>query len=214
MPSKDSFSRKNRHVWTPDELEVVRAEYEGTDASAERIAAKVGVTFFAVKGQVQRLGLSKPSGRPWTREEEDRVMADVERLGVYKAARRNNRTHHSVRHRMNKRGMSTRDHSGWFNQREVCDLLGVNHAWVTRRIESGVLKGEVHYPARRPSGVGVWRITEKSLRSFIRRYPEELNGRNVDMLLLVDILVGIELPPEMGESEGKGPAAPGADGEW
>ena len=37
----------------------------------------------------------------------------------------------------------------------------------------------------------MWHIAEKDLRAYIRRYPEELNGRNVDLIAIVEILAGI-----------------------
>jgi len=34
-------------------------------------------------------------------------------------------------------------------------------------------------------------IEEKALRDFLRRYPEELNARNVDLIMVVDILATV-----------------------
>lgn len=39
--------------------------------------------------------------------------------------------------------------------------------------------------------VHAWHIEEKTIRDFLRRYPEELNARNVDMIMVVDILAGV-----------------------
>ena len=46
---------------------------------------------------------------------------------------------------------------------------------------------------------------EKNLRQFIRRYPHELNGRNVDLVHLFNILTGLE--PIKGGKKASTPAA-------
>jgi len=45
-----------KHHWIDEELEFVRRDYKGTNKSAEEIALNLGVTKWAVKGQVQKLG--------------------------------------------------------------------------------------------------------------------------------------------------------------
>jgi len=51
---------RSNHNWTPEELEVVRRDYKGTNASSRAIAAELGVTEFAVKGQAAKMGLMQP----------------------------------------------------------------------------------------------------------------------------------------------------------
>ena len=45
-----------------------------------------------------------------------------------------------------------------------------------------------------PPERGKRHIKRNALRRFIRTYPEELLGRNVDMVQLVEILAGILVP--------------------
>jgi len=95
---------------------------------------------------------------------------------------------------MSKRlGCSRRVRDGWFTKREVCEILGVDHKWVQRRIDSGVIKATYHFPDRRPAKIGYscWHIEENDLRQFIRKYPQELTSRNVDLIMIVDILAGL-----------------------
>ena len=94
---------------------------------------------------------------------------------------------------MSKRlGVSRRIRNGWFTKAEVCKILGMDHKWVQRRIDSGALVASYHYE-HRPThkGGSAWHIEEKTIRDFLRRYPEELNARNVDMIMVVDILAGV-----------------------
>ena len=54
----------------------------------------------------------------------------------------------------------------------------------------------------------MWRIEQKNLTAVhTARHPHELNGRNVDLVHLVDILVGLEPL----KAEGKAPATAAGD---
>lgn len=79
----------------------------------------------------------------------------------------------------------------WYTKKEVCEILGVGHKRVQSWIDDGQLKASWHHE-RKPSkhGLGAWHIEARDLKAFIRRYPEEI-GRNVDMIQIVEILVGL-----------------------
>ena len=63
---------RTNHRWTQEEREVVRREYRQTHKSRRELAAKLGVTEYAVAGQVSRMGLGKRTDRrPWTPEEDE-----------------------------------------------------------------------------------------------------------------------------------------------
>lgn len=189
----------NKHRWTEEEREIVRRDYDGTNASAARIAQQLGVTFYGVKGQVQRLGVAKRSmrngyRRPWD-EEQDAQLADlINRYSVTTVARRLRRTPASVVVRAKRLGLSRRYRDGWYTKREVCEILGMDHKWVQARIDAGHLKASWHHGNKPQRNVlAAWHINEKDLRKFIRRYPHDLNGRNVDLVQIVEILAGLEI---------------------
>ena len=46
-----------QHRWTDEEKEIVRRDYAHSRQSAKEIGARLGVTEFAVKGQVSMMGL-------------------------------------------------------------------------------------------------------------------------------------------------------------
>ena len=86
--------------------------------------------------------------------------------------------------------------------------MGVDHKWLQVRIDSGALMATHHDGTRPgPTGLRKWHIKQADLRSFVRRYPEELNGRNVDLILLVELLVGIQPPGSNGAQADEGSAA-------
>jgi len=94
---------------------------------------------------------------------------------------------------MSKRiNVSRRYRTGWFTKGEVCAILGHDHRWVQTRIDSGALKASYHY-GRRPTkeGMSAWHIEESDLVKFIRQYPEELVGCNIDIITIVELIAGI-----------------------
>jgi len=109
------------------------------------------------------------------------------------------RSLNSVVVRMKRLHLSRRVRDGWYTKREVCEILGMDHKWVQRRIDSGALKAEPHDPESplpKKNGGSCWHITEKDLAKFIVHHPQELNGRNVDLIIVVDLLVRPKIPLE------------------
>jgi len=186
------------HKWTDDDREIVRRDYKGTHASAREIGQRLGVSEFAVRGQVYAMGLAKITDRKsWNPEQDDQLRELLPRYAARTVAIMMHRSLNSVVLRAKRIGLHRRTHDGWFTKKEVSEILGMGHHWVQRRIDSGILKATYHH-GHRPSqyGFAMWHITAEDLRAFIRRYPDELNGRNVDMVQIVDILVGIKVPPQ------------------
>lgn len=101
------------------------------------------------------------------------------------------RSVNAVAGRIQRLGLRHRYRDGWYTKTEVCEILGVDQHWVQRRIDAGVLRATYHN-GERPGkgGMRMWHIAEKELRGFVIQYPQELNGRNVDIVQLVDVLVG------------------------
>jgi len=64
-----------KHHWTDEEREIVRRDYRGTNASAEAIAHRLGrgITKWAVKGQVQMMGIAKVHRNGWSPKEDERL---------------------------------------------------------------------------------------------------------------------------------------------
>ena len=190
--------RKN-HVWAEEEQQIVRRDYSNTKESCREIAERLSkpgdiVTPLGVKQQVSIMGLAKRSdyARPWTPKEDEKLIELIGKHCPRRVARMMHRSINSVVVRSKRLRCSRRARNGWYCKREVCEILGMDHKWVQRRIDSGALKATYHYD-HRPSQLGgsSWHIEEKDLRDFIRRYPQELNGRNMDIIAVVDILVGV-----------------------
>ena len=153
----------------------------------------MGVSENAVAGQISNMGIAKRDDRrPWAPAEKERLAELIHQYCPRRIAKLMHRSLNSVVVMSKRLHASRRVRDGWFTKREVCEILGHDHKWVQRRIDNGALKASYHYGHRpRKLGHSAWHITESSLRDFIRRYPEELTGTNVDLIMIVDIVAGV-----------------------
>ena len=182
-----------RHKWTDEERLIVRRDYRGTNASAQQIAQRLGVSFYGVKGLIQKMGISfRPDMRRWTGKEEELLAELITRYPPHLVAKRLKRGVTSVIVKSKKLGLSRRARDDWYTKNEVAGILGVAHHWVQKRIENGALRATWHNGVKpQKNGGARWHIAQEDLHNFIRRYPHELSGRNVDMVQVVEILAGI-----------------------
>lgn len=184
----------SNHKWIEDELNIIRRDYRHTHESLLAIANHLNVSIYAVKGQISLMGLGRSADRRhWTEKEEKKLRQLIPRMCSLTIARKMHRSVNSVVVKSKRLGMSRRCHEGWYTEREVCEILGHEHRWIQRRIESGALRASSHYETpTTKEGFSAWHIEEEDLRDFIRTYPEELNGCNLDIIMIVDILAGIK----------------------
>jgi hypothetical protein len=179
--------------WTEQDRDTVRSDYKGTDASAREIAQRLGRTMVAVKCQVKLLGIGRRTDRHrWDPQQDEQLRRLLPRYAALTVARRLGRSVNSVVVHSKRLGIHRRIHDGWYTENDVCEILGVNHHWIRRRIDSGALRATYHN-GRRPTnhGSAMWQITARALRAYIRRYPDELTGRNVDIIQIVELLAGL-----------------------
>ena len=186
---------RKMHQWTDEERDYVRLNYRHTHESSRRIGRRLGVSEFAVRGQVAKLGLTRIKTRFWSPGEESRLEKLALTHNVNTISNLMKRSTTSIVLQMRRMGLSRRDRLGWYTKREACEMLGVDHKWIQARIDSGQLPASYHN-GRRPSqnGSALWHIEQADLREFVRRYPQEFQGRNVDMIGLVDLLAGMIAP--------------------
>lgn len=205
-----------KHRWTEEERDIIRREYAQTHESKRRIAAKLSlmtgerITANGVAGQIQRMGIAKStSRRPWTPEEDETLRELIHRFATITIAKRMKRSLNAVEVRAKRLGIKRRYRDGWYTKREVAEILGVDHKKVRAWMDAGKIKASYHHGHKpQKNGSGAWHFAEKDLASFIRCYPDELNGRNVDLIAIVDILTGGLMPPPLSGRD----AAGGIDG--
>lgn len=190
--------RKN-HKWTDEERAIIRRDYKHSRASCQLLAEHLShmtgdrITALAVRGQVNSMGIAKSDDRhPWSPAEDAKLRELIPLFCPRAVARKMHRSTNSVVVRSKRLTISRRCRNGWFTKREVMEILGHDHKWIQRRIDSGALKATYHYEHRpTQKGGSAWHITEADLKKFIKTYPEELVGCNIDIITIVDILSGV-----------------------
>src|SRR5579862_1655814 len=150
---------------------VERSRSIGINAAASEIQRLTGFPRDAVLRQGHKLGIAKPgvhSTRPWTAAELRFLVESVQHLPVNAIARELHRTEKAIWRKVGELGLSAKCVEGF----TITEVLTKLHVWHTRLklwIEQGRIKvGRNH------------RITERSLRSFLREHQNELNWELFD----------------------------------
>lgn len=184
------------HSWTEEDDGLLRREYRYTIQSLDDLALRIGgVTKDSVRQRLTRLGLLKLTVLKWTPKEEEFLRENYTKLSPIVISRKLHRSVNSVVGKAHRLSVTNRVRDGWFTLEDVAKILGVDQGWIKRRMQNGLkFEMQAHYPNRPPEqgSRSPWHISEKALKNFIRRYPEELTGHNVDFVVLVDILAGIK----------------------
>ena len=199
-----------RHVWTEEETDALRREYRPGGKTQEELAAQMGVTKNQLGKQLSRMGLQRNRRQPAWSDEENRTLLElIERKPVDQVARTMRRTKAAVIGQLKKLRVSRRNRNGWYTLRETAEILGMEIRLVKKYMEEGSLRATCHHGKMlEPEGYQMWHIEEKDLRRFIRRHPQDLQGRNADMIQLVQILGGIEIPENLEQQGRREPARP------
>lgn len=179
------------HKWAEGEEDILRRGWDNTKVTGCRLAATIGVTYGAARLRASKMGLFKRTDyrkRAWTPGEDGQLEEMVHRLALTTIARKLHRSTIAVCVRAKRLGLIRRVRDGWYTQREVCEILGMGHKWVQRRIDSGDLKATYHN-GRKPkrTGMAMWHIEDDDLRDYICSHAHELNGRNVDLVTIIGL---------------------------
>ncbi len=183
------------HRWTEDERDFVRLNYKQDNESKRYIANRLGVSYHAVSGQVAKMGLAKRSGRKsWDEKQDDQLQELIFKHSASRVAVIMNRSENSIVVRSKRLGLHRRFRDGWYTKTEACEILGVDHKRVQSWIDCGALYAEYHNGHKpQKNGMSMWHIPEKSIYNFLRKCPQELNGRNCDIIQIVEILAGLSI---------------------
>lgn len=187
---------RKTHNWTDEERGLIRRYYSHTRKSRQFIAQMLGVTEYGVAGQISIMGLGKSDDRhPWTKKEEKLLQEIAHHYCPRRIARIMHRSINSVVLKMKRLHIRRRARDGWYTKREVCEILGHDHKWVQARIDREVLVASYHYETRpQKNGPCSWHIEEEDLIDFIKKFPQEMVGCNIDIITIVELLSGIGEP--------------------
>lgn len=200
MPGREILSaagvkggQATKHMWTEEERAIVRRDYKGTIASAQKIADDLGVTKYAVKGQAAKLGIMRQKSPPWTPGELERLEKLIHRHSAPQVAKKLHRSPNAVKIKATRLKLDLRLRFDWYTKRDVCEIVGEDHHKVQKWIDSGELKATWHN-GRQPSrkGMAMWHIEATDLKEFIIKHSGEMLGRNVDIQQIVWLLTKID----------------------
>lgn len=184
--------RAKPRPWTDEELSIIRRHWDNTHAGAEKIAKWIKRSYSQVQHQAYAMGLYKRTDRrrrEWTEEEDARLRDLLQRYSVATIANKLDCSVSAVVNRVKRLGLSRRSREGWFTKSEVMEIIGEDHRWVQKRIDSGALKASWHH-GKEPSGPGlsIWHIAEADLAAWLIGHADEINGRNVDLPTIVRLV--------------------------
>jgi len=181
-----------KHKWSEEDRSIVRRDYEGTNASARRIADRLGVTFNAVKAQVQIAGIAMQKSPPWTEKELERLRELIHKHSVTQVAKMLHRSTNAVYVKATRLKLGLRTRDDWFTKREVSEICGVDHKKVQVWIDRGDLIATYHNDKRpQKNGMSMWHIALKDLRNFLINNAGNLLGRNTDIQQIIWIISGV-----------------------
>ena len=182
--------------WQDEDRDIIRRGYRHNRESVERLMVQFGVSRQSILGQVAYMGLARKDLRkPWSDEEKERLRELIPTYCPRRVALKMHRSINSVVVMSKRLKVYRRHRNGWYTKREVMEICGVDHRVVQSWMDNGSLPASPHYDDSKPGqkGGSAWHINEGDLAHFIRKYPEELHGRNMDIIQIVEILVGLEM---------------------
>ena len=183
-----------RH-WTQEELDILRGDYHQDRQSLAAVARRLAIPVSTVSRQLAAMGLSRNNDRRrWTPEEDQQLLDLVERRPLITIASAMGRSIASVAARAKYINASRKHRDRWYTLQETAAITGMNQRALLTRIGDGALRATRHnFPQDHghQQSHGSWHIEERDLRRFIRQQPQDLSGRRVDAVQLVQVLAGL-----------------------
>lgn len=183
------------YLWTDAEREILRTVYNGTvesiTAIQSRIYEKTGVMrgVSAIRKKLVALNIgnqakASSSRRKWTEKEIQILEDSIGKLTLEEIVIKLGRTSYSIIHKAHDMNISFKTRLDWYTLKDTCYLFGVTDTRVRKWIQAGQLKAD------RMDTTGIYHIKRKDIRNFIINHYYELNGRNLDLMNFIDILIG------------------------
>ena len=188
------------HSYTEEQLALIRRYYNSGEMSHKKLAATIGTTGSALKWKAGCLGLTRSnvqhSFRRFTPAEDEILMEMAGQYNISSIAVKVKHTPQAVQDRLRYLRISynTTNRDGWYTLSDAAQIFGMSTQTVRKLIDSGEIKARTFYNDKPKTMYGeVWQISKESLRAYVRKHPHQLNGRKVDMINLVEILVGVTI---------------------
>lgn len=181
---QDLHASKGKVVWTPEKKEILISRYCHNKNLDEKLAAELGVTYRALQKQGIYLGLSsKRELRLWTTSENNFLENNYLSMPMPLIAVKLNRSYQSVASRCKTLKMlkTIMERGDIYTVHDATYILGLSRFNLLTYARSGALKGT--------KGAGdIWYFKRTDLKTFCKKYTRELEGHNVNLPLLFDLM--------------------------
>ncbi len=178
-----------RHtVWSDEDIKLLRAHYGLGRAGARRavkdlLARHADWKPRSVWYKAAQLGLLTQSEtpRPWTRDEEGKLLWDAEMKQARSIARKLKRSEAAVRQKLSSNGVKSKVRIPKdYSLHRISKLLGVSDSIVRVWFQKGLF-GEPNGQGKRKAGArsGV-RISSEAVEAFSEEHPEKINADECD----------------------------------
>lgn len=170
---KSRAPANKKFFWTPELDERLRRLYRAAHNRKQLIAGLdhfrrfSGFPRSAITAHAAELSLSRPTGRPWTDSEIERLRDAVGSRSEAAIARSLGRSYYAVKGRLARLRLSGRCWEGYTRQ-DLEYLLGVGH----KRIQTWISRNWIQ--------LRDGRVPEHSVAQFLQRHPEEYQLARVD----------------------------------
>lgn len=183
-----------RHtVWNDEDIELLRAQYAQGRAGARRAAKELLARHpdwkpRSVWYKAAQLGLLTQSEtpRPWTRDEEGKLLWDAEMKQARSIARKLKRSEAAVRQKLSSNGVKSKVRIPKdYSLHRISKLLGVSGSIVRVWFQKGLF-GEPNGQGKRKAGArSSVRISSEAVEAFCGEHPEKINADECDPLVLL-----------------------------
>lgn len=181
------------NAWTQEEIDYLVQHYKSDTGKV--CARHLGRSLESVQGKASDLGITRAQAYPrrrWAPKDDEQLESLASTTTVIQAARRLNRSTHSVRNRAFQLGIRFRDHREWYTTGDAARIIGCSVNMVFGAVQSGRLKAKRTEPTKsvvQNAKFGrKWRIEREDLRQFVLDYRATLTGGTPDWVALFDLL--------------------------
>ena len=177
--------KQEHKLWTEDDIEEMRLHYKQNPTAIAYLAKKLERSIYAIRAKAAELGYVKSGRRFWSEDEDEILRDNVGRYNVAKIADILHRSHNAVILHMKALKLHRKDRIDWYTTTEAASILGCSRQKIKMLIDDKKLSV---VPRNGKESHDIWEISRDSFKKFICRFPGELQGRNVDIVQVVDIL--------------------------